>query len=150
MDEARFLKEGSEGCDVQIECRIPESVRAEPATMRDQIRLRGDFGPGGMGRGEVAMRDSSRLVNSAASDPRKHGEAIPGPRFGGANGAGPQPLVGIVAFTDKSGVFERIFTHHGPWAAHRLDNRVGGLQDHFRRESTVSSATREQFPIAGV
>jgi gamma-glutamyltranspeptidase/glutathione hydrolase len=81
MEAARFSKETFEGCDVQLERRIPEAVRAELAAMGHQIRVRGDFAPGGMGGGQATMRDFRRGVNYAASDPRKDGEAIPEPRF---------------------------------------------------------------------
>jgi gamma-glutamyltranspeptidase/glutathione hydrolase len=81
MEAARFSKETFDGCDVQMERRIPETVRAELTAMGHQIRLRGDFAPGGMGGGQVTMRDFSRGVNYGASDPRKDGEAVPEPQF---------------------------------------------------------------------
>jgi gamma-glutamyltranspeptidase/glutathione hydrolase len=81
MEAARFSKESFDGCDVQMERRIPETVRAELTAMGHQIRLRGDFAPGGMGGGQVTMRDFSRGVNYGASDPRKDGTAVPEPQF---------------------------------------------------------------------
>ncbi len=76
VEAARFSKETFEGCDVQVEARIPEAVRNELASMGHQIRLRGDFSPRAMGGGQAVMRDFAAGMNYGASDPRKDGAAV--------------------------------------------------------------------------
>ncbi len=76
VEAPRFSKETFEGCDVQVEARIPEAVRNELASMGHQIRLRGDFSPRGMGGGQAVMRDFATGTNYGASDPRKDGAAV--------------------------------------------------------------------------
>jgi gamma-glutamyltranspeptidase/glutathione hydrolase len=74
----RFTKMTFDGCDVQMERRIPESVRAELEKKGHKIRVRGDFSSA-MGGGQAVQRDFAAGVNYGASDPRKDGEAIPEP-----------------------------------------------------------------------
>ena len=76
LEAPRFTKQTFEGCDVQIEQRVPASVRAELAKMGHEIRVRGDFSAA-MGGGQAVMRDFKSGVNFGASDPRKDGAAIP-------------------------------------------------------------------------
>jgi gamma-glutamyltranspeptidase/glutathione hydrolase len=79
LEAARFTKATFEGCDVQMERRIPESVRAELEKLGHQIRpTRGDFS-GAVGGGQAVRRDFAAGVNYGASDPRKDGAAIPQP-----------------------------------------------------------------------
>jgi gamma-glutamyltranspeptidase/glutathione hydrolase len=76
MEAARFSKETFVGCDVQIEARVPENVRAQLAAMGHQLRLRGDYAPAAMGGGQAVLRDFATRVNFGASDPRKDGAAV--------------------------------------------------------------------------
>ncbi len=78
MEAARFTKGTFEGCDVQMESRIPAAVRAELEKMGHQIRLHGDFSDT-FGGGQAVLRDFSAKVNYGASDPRKDGAAVPEP-----------------------------------------------------------------------
>jgi gamma-glutamyltranspeptidase/glutathione hydrolase len=76
LESARFTKGTFDGCDVQMESRVPEAVRAELARRGHVITPLGGFA-GAMGNGEAVMRDAKRGVNFGASDPRTDGAAIP-------------------------------------------------------------------------
>ena len=76
LESARFTKGTFDGCDVQMETRIPEAVRQELARRGHVITALGGFS-GAMGNGEAVMRDAKRGVNFGASDPRTDGAAIP-------------------------------------------------------------------------
>jgi gamma-glutamyltranspeptidase/glutathione hydrolase len=78
MEAARFTKQSFPGCDVDMERRIPEAVRAELTRLGHQLRLLGTYS-GTVGGGQVAMRDSAAGVSFGASDPRKDGASIPQP-----------------------------------------------------------------------
>jgi gamma-glutamyltranspeptidase/glutathione hydrolase len=78
MEAARFSKHTFAGCDVDMEDRIPASVRENLAARGHQIVLRGAYSAA-MGGGQAVRRDTSTNVNFGASDPRKDGEAIPEP-----------------------------------------------------------------------
>lgn len=78
LETARFTKSTFEGCDVQMESRIPEDVR-------DDLKRRGHIisllAPISLtvGQGEAVMRNTATGVNFAGSGPRCDGEAIPEP-----------------------------------------------------------------------
>ncbi len=76
MEAARFTKATFEGCDVQMESRIPASVRDELARRGHVISVLEPFSFT-VGQGEAVMRDPKRSVNFAGADPRSDGEAIP-------------------------------------------------------------------------
>jgi len=76
LESARFTKATFDGCDVQMESRIPEGVRQDLTRRGHAITAMGGFA-GGMGNGEAVMRDGRRGVNFGASDPRTDGAAIP-------------------------------------------------------------------------
>jgi gamma-glutamyltranspeptidase/glutathione hydrolase len=76
LESARFTKGTFDGCDVQMESRIPESVRQELTKRGHVITPVGSFATA-MGNGEAVMRDAKRSVNFGASDPRTDGAAIP-------------------------------------------------------------------------
>ncbi len=78
LEAARFRKTTFEGCDLQIEARVPPAVRAQLEAMGHQLQVRGDYSPV-MGGGQAVMRDFSTGINYGASDPRKDGAAIPEP-----------------------------------------------------------------------
>jgi gamma-glutamyltranspeptidase/glutathione hydrolase len=76
LEQPRFTKGTFDGCDVQMEETIPESVRADLTKRGHQIQLLEPFSFS-VGQGEAVVRDSSRNVNFAGADPRSDGEAIP-------------------------------------------------------------------------
>ncbi|HTY37005.1 MAG TPA: gamma-glutamyltransferase [Bacteroidota bacterium] len=76
IEAARFRKTTFEGCDVQIEARVPMTVRAQLERMGHRLEVRADFSAV-MGGGQAVMRDFATGVNFGASDPRKDGAAIP-------------------------------------------------------------------------
>jgi gamma-glutamyltranspeptidase/glutathione hydrolase len=78
LEAARFTKGTFEGCDVEMENRIPVPVRAELEKMGHQIKLRGNFSRF-FGGGQSVMRNFATRVNYGGSDPRKDGAAIPEP-----------------------------------------------------------------------
>lgn len=78
LEAARFRKTTFDGCDLQIESRVPPSVRAQLESMGHKLELRGDFSPV-MGGGQAVMRNFTTGVNFGGSDPRKDGAAIPEP-----------------------------------------------------------------------
>ena len=76
MEAARFTKLNFDGCNVDMEDRIPADVRAALTARGHQIRVLGDYSAN-MGGGQVTERNFAAGVNFGASDPRKDGEAIP-------------------------------------------------------------------------
>src|SRR5262249_54684051 len=76
LESARFTKLTFEGCDVQMESRVPEAVRQELQRRGHVPATVGAFS-GTMGNGEAVMHDAKRGVNFAGSDPRTDGAAIP-------------------------------------------------------------------------
>lgn len=76
LEQPRFTKGTFDGCDVEMEETIPESVRAELTKRGHQIQLLEPFSFS-VGQGEAVVRDSKRDVNFAGADPRSDGEAIP-------------------------------------------------------------------------
>jgi gamma-glutamyltranspeptidase / glutathione hydrolase len=76
LEQPRFTKGTFDGCDVEMEQTVPESVRAELTKRGHQIQLLEPFSFS-VGQGEAVVRDSSRNVNFAGADPRSDGEAIP-------------------------------------------------------------------------
>jgi gamma-glutamyltranspeptidase/glutathione hydrolase len=78
LEAPRFTKLTFEGCDVQMENRIPAEVRADLESKGHQIKVLGNFSQA-VGGGQAVMRDFAAGVNYGASDPRKDGAAIPEP-----------------------------------------------------------------------
>jgi gamma-glutamyltranspeptidase/glutathione hydrolase len=76
LEQPRFTKSTFQGCDVQMEESVPESVRAELTKRGHQIELLEPFSFT-VGQGEAVVRDSTRQVNFAGADPRSDGAAIP-------------------------------------------------------------------------
>ena len=76
LDVPRFSKETFDGCDVNFESRIPESIRKELAARGHQVVMRGDFSATRMGAGQAVLRNFQTRLNAGASDPRKDGAAI--------------------------------------------------------------------------
>jgi len=78
LEAPRFSKHTFAGCDVEMEDRIPASVRAELEARGHQIQVRPGYSQS-VGGGQAVMRDYAAGVNYGASDPRKDGAAIPEP-----------------------------------------------------------------------
>ncbi len=78
LEAARFRQYTFQGCDVQIETRVPAAVRAALEAKGHELKVRGDFSMR-MGGGQAVMRDFAAGINYGASDPRKDGAAVPEP-----------------------------------------------------------------------
>ncbi len=78
LEAARFTKITFTGCDVLMENRIPQGVRAGLEQKGHDIKLQGAFSSM-VGGGQSVMRDDAAGVNYGGSDPRKDGAAIPEP-----------------------------------------------------------------------
>jgi gamma-glutamyltranspeptidase / glutathione hydrolase len=76
MESARFTKGTFEGCDVQMESRIPAAAREELEHRGHVIKVIDPISFS-VGQGEVVMHDAKRGVNFAGADPRSDGAAIP-------------------------------------------------------------------------
>jgi gamma-glutamyltranspeptidase/glutathione hydrolase len=76
MEAPRFTKITFEGCDVEIEDRVPASVRDELTAKGHKLQVHVGFSAE-VGGGQAVMRDFSSGINFGASDPRKDGAAIP-------------------------------------------------------------------------
>ena len=76
LEAPRFTKHSFDGCDVEIEARVPEAVRSELTRKGHQIKVLTDF-DSDCGGGQAVMRDFTARVNYGASDPRKDGAAVP-------------------------------------------------------------------------
>jgi gamma-glutamyltranspeptidase/glutathione hydrolase len=75
MEAARFTKSSFDGCDVQMETRVPAEVRAALTAMGHVIRETVPYSQA-MGGGQAVMVDS-KSVHLGASDARKDGGAVP-------------------------------------------------------------------------
>jgi gamma-glutamyltranspeptidase/glutathione hydrolase len=78
LEAPRFTKDTFDGCDVQVERRVPAEVRAALEAKGHKLEVRGDFARS-TGGGQAVLRDFAGGVNYGASDPRKDGAAIPEP-----------------------------------------------------------------------
>ena len=78
LESARFTKHSFDGCDVELEDRVPVGVQAELAKRGHLIEMHHGYSDS-MGGGQATRRDFSSGVNYGASDPRKDGAAIPSP-----------------------------------------------------------------------
>ena len=80
LEAPRFTKLTFEGCDVQIESRMPEPVRSELERLGHQVQVAAPFSQR-VGGGQAVMRNVEG-VNFGGSDPRKDGAALPeSPQF---------------------------------------------------------------------
>ena len=80
LEAPRFTKLTFEGCDVQIESRMPEPVRSELERLGHQVQVVAPFSQR-VGGGQAVMRNVEG-VNFGGSDPRKDGAALPeSPQF---------------------------------------------------------------------
>jgi gamma-glutamyltranspeptidase/glutathione hydrolase len=78
LEAPRFSKRTFQGCDVEMEDRIPLAVRADLEARGHQIQVREGYSQA-VGGGQAVMRDFATGVNYGGSDPRKDGAAIPEP-----------------------------------------------------------------------
>jgi len=78
LEEPRFSKPTPGGCDLLMEARVPEIIRAELEQKGHRLEVLGDFS-GLMGGGQAVLRDSAAKLNYGASSPRKDGAAVPEP-----------------------------------------------------------------------
>jgi len=86
VEAARFTKSSFDGCDVEIESRVPESVRNELTAMGHRVRTIAPYSED-VGGGQVVMSNGEG-VKFGASDARKDGAAFPqSPPFGAAASA---------------------------------------------------------------
>jgi gamma-glutamyltranspeptidase / glutathione hydrolase len=76
LETPRFTKRTFEGCDVEMESRISDSVRNE-LEKRGHLPSKLEPFSFDVGQGEAVMRDAKRNVNFAGADPRSDGAAIP-------------------------------------------------------------------------
>ncbi len=76
LDVPRFSKDTFDGCDVNLEARIPEATRAQLGALGHQVIMRGDFSSTRMGAGQAVARNLAQAMNFGASDPRKDGAAV--------------------------------------------------------------------------
>lgn len=76
LGAARFTKPTFAGCDLMIEARVPEPVRAQLTAKGHQLKVVPPYSTE-MGRGNAVTRNNQDGVNFGASDPRADGEAIP-------------------------------------------------------------------------
>src|SRR5262249_39272918 len=80
LENARFTVGSKRGCNVVIESRVPEEVRARLTSMGHVLDVRGPYSSA-MGRGQAVLHDTAKNVNFGGSDPRADGSAEPEPPF---------------------------------------------------------------------
>ena len=78
LEAPRFTKLTTGGCDLRIESRVPEAVRAELEKRGHQLTVVGEYS-GWMGGGQAVLHNSSAKTSYGASSPRKDGAAVPEP-----------------------------------------------------------------------
>jgi gamma-glutamyltranspeptidase/glutathione hydrolase len=76
LETARFTKLNFEGCDLDLENRIPGNVSRELEAKGHVLRMHNGYSDT-FGGGQAVMRDFATGVNYGASDPRKDGAAVP-------------------------------------------------------------------------
>jgi gamma-glutamyltranspeptidase/glutathione hydrolase len=78
LEAPRFTRKLFGGCEVEVESRIPQSVRDALTAKGHRLTVMGDFSSD-MGGGQVVIHNTATNVNWGASSPRKDGAAIPEP-----------------------------------------------------------------------
>lgn len=76
LEAPRFTKARATGCDVIIESRVGLDTLRELSSMGHQITIAQPY-TARMGRGNAVMHNAKTKVNTAASDPRADGAAVP-------------------------------------------------------------------------
>jgi gamma-glutamyltranspeptidase / glutathione hydrolase len=77
LEAPRFTKPTFEGCDIEVESRVPADVRDELTRRGHVLTIVEPYAFGAVGQGESVMRDGQKGVNFGGSDPRSDGAAIP-------------------------------------------------------------------------
>jgi gamma-glutamyltranspeptidase/glutathione hydrolase len=78
LEAPRFTKLTFDGTDVEIEARVPETIRAALAARGHAVKTLPALADA-VGGGQAVLRDFARGINFGASDPRKDGAAVPEP-----------------------------------------------------------------------
>jgi len=78
LENARFTVSPKRGCNVVIESRVPEQVRAKLTAIGHVLEVGGAYSSA-MGRGQAVLHDGGKGVNFGGSDPRADGSAEPEP-----------------------------------------------------------------------
>jgi gamma-glutamyltranspeptidase/glutathione hydrolase len=76
LETARFTKGTFDGCDVELENRVPGNVKAELEAKGHILQMHNGYS-NRFGGGQAVMRDFAAGINYGGSDPRKDGAAIP-------------------------------------------------------------------------
>ncbi|MDX2178304.1 MAG: gamma-glutamyltransferase [Bryobacteraceae bacterium] len=76
IEAPRFNKLTFEGCDANVEGRIPEAVRVELQRRGHVLTVQPNYSST-MGFGSAVVRDTKRQVNFSGTDPRVDGAAVP-------------------------------------------------------------------------
>jgi gamma-glutamyltranspeptidase/glutathione hydrolase len=77
LEAPRFTKPTFEGCDLELESRIPSDVRDDLTRRGHILTIVEPYAFGSVGQGEAVMRNVATGVNFAGADPRSDGAAIP-------------------------------------------------------------------------
>jgi gamma-glutamyltranspeptidase / glutathione hydrolase len=78
MEAPRFTKPVANGCDVNIEFRVPAATLQQLSERGHEIRIRREY-TRQMGLGQAILHNSATKTNYGASDPRADGAAEPEP-----------------------------------------------------------------------
>jgi len=89
LEEPRFTVSARLGCNILIESRVTQPAIDALTRAGHELDVRKEY-TAAMGRGQAVMHNSTTGVNSAASDPRADGAAIPEPPPGSFTAA-PRP-----------------------------------------------------------
>ena len=76
LEAGRFTKGSFDGCDVQIESKVPEATIAALRALGHEVQVRPPRGGSTFGFGQAVMSNGAG-VHFGASDPRHDGAAIP-------------------------------------------------------------------------
>ena len=76
LEAPRFTKPLPGGCDLEIEARVPVSVREGLEKLGHRLQVVGDFSSD-MGGGQAVLHDAKTGINYGASSPRRDGAAVP-------------------------------------------------------------------------
>jgi gamma-glutamyltranspeptidase/glutathione hydrolase len=77
LEAGRFTKKTFDGCDVEVESRVPEATVAALRSLGHEVQVRGPR-TSHFGFGQAVMSDGTG-AHFGASDPRHDGEAVPQP-----------------------------------------------------------------------
>ena len=75
LEAGRFTKLSFDGCDVQVESRVPDATLQQLRALGHEVQLRGPR-TGNFGWGQAVMSNGAG-AHFGASDPRHDGAAVP-------------------------------------------------------------------------